>query len=147
MKLKWWHKELARDVVLGMGKFNLLKNWKKWNLTEAKLNNYLKDPDFIAECEDFRNKLDDKAAKSLLTAKLRAKMLVGEKVMDIVDRILSKKPYNPETREGDIDYDEGITVKLAMDFLKEMKLGNIDENAEQKIEIQIVSEKKKEEEE
>jgi hypothetical protein len=146
MKLKWWHRELIRDLVVGMSEVQMVRKWKKWKLTLNKLRNYQNDPDFIAECTAFRAKLDDMAAESLLTGKLRAKIMVGGKALDVIDRVLSREPFDPATNEGDLQYNEALALKAATDMMKEMQLGKTDEEKAQKIEITFTVEKDEEKE-
>jgi hypothetical protein len=125
-ELKWWHKELARDIVLGGPKATdeyLLKRWVKFGLTKNKLRKYRKDPLMIDEMDNLRKIADEKLADY----RAEARFMLGD-ALTAIKEILD--PTN-------FDITHEFRGKIAMKLISEMQLGRGEADETGKIHITI----------
>ncbi len=145
MKLKWWHKQLAFDVVLAKYQDEkLIKHWEKFGLNKTKLNRIRKDFDFLEFCKGVEKEVRDQ----VINGRTRLNRLASGKAIDTLEDELELEPWNPETGTGDKNYDHKVQVDTAKDVIKlsDVQLGK-DEKAQGDIIIHLVTDKEEKKEE
>lgn len=145
-KLQYWHYEFARDMASGKHITQLERKWgrKPWNKSTSTIKRLMYDPMIKAEVARINELADTALAKS----KARLSLLVQNEAFDIVEKVLRKEPFDPQTLKGDVDYDLKFQAKVATDMIKEQNLGKVDETQHSRIEVIIVdAEKEKEDKE
>ena len=144
MKLKWWHKQLAFDVVLAKHRDEwLVRHWTKFGLTKSKLNKIKRDYDFLEFCKGVEKDVRDQ----VINGRMRINRLASGRAIDTLEEELELEPWNPETGEGDKNYDHKVKVDTAKDVIKmsDVQLGK-DEKAQGDIIIRLITDKEEKKE-
>ena len=115
MELKWWHKQFAIDEVLArLSDEKLIIKWAKFGLTKPKLRKIRRDDDFKEHCKVIEKYVREK----VIDARMRLNALAAGKSIDVLEEELDSVPWNPETSEGDRNYDKKIHVDVAKELIK-----------------------------
>lgn len=120
MKLKWWHKALAKDLVLArMDYQRLAAKYTKFGCKVATIKRLEKDYEFQQYCE----KIDAEIRDEVIKAKMRLNSLASGQAIDVLEEELNSIPWNPETGDGDKNYNKKIKVDTAKDLIKISDVG------------------------
>ena len=138
-KLQYWHYEFARDLAVGKHISQLEHKWgrKPWSKSTSTIKRCMHDPLILAE----RDKINELANIAIARSKSRLQLMVHGKAFDIVERELDREPFDPSTGEGDIQCNPKHQSKLAVDLIKELQLGKVDETKRTRITVLFGDEK------
>lgn len=144
MKLKWWHKALAKDLVLAkQPEDKLCAKYAKFSCKKTTIRRLQKDVDFIEYCE----KIDAEVRDEVIKAKMRINMLASGLALDVIEEILASRPWDPSTGEGDKDYNVKVKADMAKDVVKMSDLGRNADEVKADVVINLITEGNSEEKE
>lgn len=120
-ELTYFQKLIAQLVGTGIPDSQILARYQghPWRLTKGKLRRWKSNELFKAEAERVLQSVEEK----LVNSKARLSMLVADRVLTIMEDELNMRPYNPETGEGNVDYNRERQLKYGLKLLEELGLG------------------------